>query len=59
MDTLIRLDHHEDGQLRRLHWFELSGAQLAAPLRALKAELRARDLRRTIRDPWERGVASR
>ena len=59
MDTLIRLDREEDGVLRRLHWFETSGATLAPPLRALKAELRSRDLRRVIRDPFERGVTSR
>lgn len=59
MDTLIRLDHAEDGVLRRLHWFETCGAELAPPMRRLKADLRARDLRREIRDPYERGVTSR
>jgi hypothetical protein len=41
----------EDGLLRRLFFFEASGATLAPPLRVLKAELRARDQRRTVREP--------
>jgi hypothetical protein len=46
-----RLSPFEDGLLRRLSFFETSGATLAVPLRALKAELRARDQRGTVRDP--------
>ena len=45
----------EDGMLRRLFFFETSGATLAPPLRVLKAELRARDQRATVRDP-EAGI---
>ena len=46
-----RLTPDEDGMLRRLFFFEASGATLAPPLRVLKAELRARDQRSTVRDP--------
>lgn len=46
-----RLSPDEDGILRRLFFFETSGATLAPPLQVLKAELRARDQRRTVRDP--------
>jgi hypothetical protein len=46
-----RLTPDEDGLLRRLYFFETSGATLAPPLRVLKAELRARDQRSTVRDP--------
>ena len=46
-----RLTPAEDAILRRLFFFETSGAQLAPPLRVLKAELRARDQRATVRDP--------
>ena len=46
-----RLTPFEDGLLRRLFFFETSGATLAPPLRVLKAELRARDQRRTVREP--------
>lgn len=41
----------EDGMLRRLFFFETSGATLAPPLRVLKAELRARDQRVDVREP--------
>jgi hypothetical protein len=37
--------------LRRLFFFELAGATLAPELRVLKAELRARDQRETVREP--------
>jgi hypothetical protein len=50
-DTPTRLSPFEDGLLRRLFFFETSGATLAPPLRVLKAELRARDQRTTVRDP--------
>ena len=46
-----RLTPDEDGMLRRLFFFETSGATLAPPLRVLKAELRARDQRSSVRDP--------
>jgi hypothetical protein len=46
-----RLTPFEDGLLRRLFFFETSGATLAPPLRVLKAELRARDQRAVVRDP--------
>lgn len=46
-----RLSSHEDGLLRRLFFFETAGATLAPPLRVLKAELRSRDQRTSVRDP--------
>jgi hypothetical protein len=46
-----RLSPFEDGLLRRLYFFENSGATLSPPLRVLKAELRTRDQRSTVRDP--------
>jgi hypothetical protein len=46
-----RLTPFEDGLLRRLFYFETSGATLAPPLRVLKEELRARDQRSTVREP--------
>jgi hypothetical protein len=46
-----RLTPSEDDLLRRLFFFETHGATLAPPLRVLKAELRARDQRSTVRDP--------
>ena len=46
-----RLTADEDGLLRRLFFFEASGATFAPPMRVLKAELRARDQRSTVRDP--------
>jgi hypothetical protein len=46
-----RLTPFEDGLLRRLFFFETSGATLSPPMRVLKAELRARDQRSTVRDP--------
>lgn len=46
-----RLSPYEDGVLRRLFFFESSGARLAPPLQVLKAELRARDQRDSVRDP--------
>jgi hypothetical protein len=46
-----RLTRDEDGMLRRLFFFELAGATLAPELRVLKAELRARDQRETVREP--------
>jgi hypothetical protein len=49
--TAPRLSHFEDGLLRRLCFFETSGATLSEPLHALKTELRARDQRSSVRDP--------
>lgn len=43
----------EDATLRRLHWFERFGAELAPGLRVIKAGIRARDKRSVIRDPGE------
>lgn len=53
MQTTTRLSREEDGVLRRLHFFETNGAELAPRFRALKQSLRARDLRTTVRDPFE------
>lgn len=53
METLDRLTREEDGMLRRLHFFERSGAHLALPYRSLKQSLVMRDLRKSIRDPFE------
>ena len=46
-----RLTPFEDGQLRRLFFFESTGAALSPAMRVLKAELRARDRRTVVRDP--------
>jgi hypothetical protein len=46
-----RLSPSEDGLLRRLFFFESTGATLAPPLRVLKSELRQRDQRRSVRAP--------
>lgn len=43
----------EDAVLRRLHWFERFGAQLAPGLRVVKDGIRSRDKRSTIREPQE------
>jgi hypothetical protein len=52
MDTAdLRLTPAEDGQLRRLFFFEKAGATLAPPLRVLRSELRARDQRLEVREP--------
>lgn len=49
--TAERLTPFEDGLLRRLFFFETAGATLAPPMWVLKAELRARDQRLTVREP--------
>ena len=54
--VLHRITPEEDGVLRRLHCLEQLGATLSPQMRQLKDEIRARDLRRTIRDPGDRGV---
>jgi hypothetical protein len=41
----------EDAELRRLHYFERMGCELAPPVRAVKSSIRARDKRAVIRDP--------
>ena len=41
----------EDATLRRLHWFERFGAELAPALRVLIASIRARDKRAAVREP--------
>jgi hypothetical protein len=51
--SVIRLTHEEDGQLRRLHFFEVSGARLAPAAKEMKQELRARDFRHTVREPFD------
>jgi hypothetical protein len=54
--VLTRLTPEEDGLLRRLHCLEQLGAQLSPQMRILKVELRARDQRRTIREPADTDV---
>lgn len=54
---LVRLTHEEDGALRRLTFFQQMGITLSPALREVRAELRSRDHRAVVRDPWERGVA--
>lgn len=49
-----KLTPDEDATLRRLHWFERFGADLSPSLKVVKASIRSRDLRSTIRDPDER-----
>lgn len=49
--TPRRLSPDEDGLLRRLSFFETSGATLALPLRVLRGDLRARDQRDVVREP--------
>lgn len=55
---MVRLSHEEDGMLRRLHFFEQFGVRLAPSMRSLKQSLLARDLRHTIREPFESRVIS-
>ena len=59
MMTRDRLTHDQDGMLRRLTFFERHGVALAPPLRRLCRQLRAKDLRAEVREPWETGVTSR
>jgi hypothetical protein len=49
--TAPRLSFDEDALLRRLFFFEATGARLSPPLGLLKAELRARDQRSSVREP--------
>jgi hypothetical protein len=48
----------EDAMLRRLAQFERLGATLAPTMALLKAEIRARDRRETIREPGERWISA-
>ncbi len=48
-----RVTRDEDGVLRRLTWFERLGAILSPAQRARKAEIRARDVRVEIREPFD------
>ena len=58
MSDAVRLTHEQDGALRRLHFFERCGAELSTSCRLVKQELRARDHRADVREPWEVGVTS-
>ena len=58
MTKRARLTHDQDGMLRRLTFFEQRGIVLAPPLRRLRRQLRARDLRTEVREPWETGVTA-
>jgi hypothetical protein len=53
-----RLTHEEDGALRRLTFFQQLGMELSPAYRQVRAEIRSRDLRAVVRDPWERGVTT-
>jgi hypothetical protein len=55
---LARLTHEEDGALRRLTFFQQMGMQLSPAYREVRTEIRSRDHRTVVRDPWERGVTS-
>ena len=55
----MHLTRTEDGQLRRLHFFEQCGAVLARALQEQLRTLRSRDQRGAVRDPWETGVLRR
>lgn len=46
-----RVTPEEDAELRRLHWFERMGCELAAPVHAVKTSIRSRDKRAVVRDP--------
>lgn len=46
-----RLTPEEDAVLRRLHWFEKFGVELAPRADDLKSDIRARDKRAEIREP--------
>lgn len=51
MPSSPRLSPDEDGALRRLHYFESAGAQLADHYASLKDTLRERDRRDEVRQP--------
>lgn len=46
-----RVTPEEDAALRRLHYFERLGFELAATVRAAKSHIRSRDKRSEIREP--------
>jgi hypothetical protein len=46
-----KLTPDEDAVLRRLHWFEQFGVELAPRTNELKTDIRARDKRDEIREP--------
>ena len=48
-----KLTADEDAVLRRLHWFERFGAELAPGLRVVKSGIRSRDKRSVIREPLD------
>jgi hypothetical protein len=50
-----KISPDEDATLRRLHWFERFGADLAPPLKVVKASIRQRDKRADVREPDEPG----
>ena len=50
-----RLTPNEDHTLRRLHYFESWGTTLSDGNQLRKQEIRARDLRLTIRQPVDQG----
>ena len=52
----MHTSEEQDGQLRRLHFFQEVGAVLAPPLRAQMERLRADDRRRRVRPPREVAV---
>jgi hypothetical protein len=52
--ALARLNRDEDGQLRRLHFFESAGARLTPVFKELLTSLRSRDYRHQVREPFDR-----
>ena len=50
-NVAANLTPEEDAVLRRLHWFERFGVELAPSLRMVKDGIRSRDKRDTIREP--------
>jgi hypothetical protein len=52
-----KISPEEDATLRRLHWFERFGADLAPSLKVVKASIRGRDKRAFIREPDQRRIS--
>ena len=50
-DARPGLTPDEDQELRRLHWFEALGMELSDDRRRLKASIRGRDRRSSVRVP--------
>lgn len=46
-----KLTPAEDAELRRLHYFERFGCELAPQVKAVKGQIRSRDKRAAIREP--------